>query len=214
MRFLLLALLTGCATTPSTTPPPEETPVPEPAFDAVGTLADYLSGAFDSEQQSIDDPQFFAIQLITCEVSAPELGETVLYIEQAVMDTPDQPYRQRLYVVDGDEDPLVAQTTVFALVDPGAAIGLCDGDLVEFTEADVTLREGCGVHSTWDEDEELFVGGTEGEGCSSTLGDAVYATSEVLIGPDLLESWDRGWNASGEQAWGAVAGPYRFIRRD
>lgn len=208
--LLILALLTGCATTSSPAPPADETP--EPAFDAVGTMAAYLSGAFDSEQQSLDDPRFFAISLVTCAVSAPELGETVLYIEQAVLDTPDEPYRQRLYVVEGDEDPRVAHTAVFSLVDPDAAIGLCEGDLGEFEGEDVTLREGCGVHSMFDEDEQVFVGGTEGTDCSSTLGGAEYATSEVTIGPDLLESWDRGWDAHGDQAWGAVAGPYRFVR--
>ena len=33
---------------------------------------------------------------------APELGEDVVYVEQAVMDNAEQPYRQRLYVLDGD----------------------------------------------------------------------------------------------------------------
>ena len=203
----LALLLAGC---PSQATPDD----PESTFDAVGTLEQNLVGVFDSEQQSIDDPQYFAIQLITCPVHAPELGERVVYVEQAVMDTPDQPYRQRLYVLDGDDDAATATTTVFALAEPTAAVGLCDGALATFTEDDVSLRAGCGVSMDWDDDERAFVGGTADTSCTSTMNGASYATAEVWIGADRITSWDRGFDADGEQVWGAVAGPYEFLRRN
>lgn len=204
----LAAALVGC--------PTSETPDdPEPTFDAVGTLEQNLVGVFDSEQQSIDDPQYYAIQLITCPVEAPELGDHVVYVEQAVMENADQPYRQRLYVLGGDDTSETATTTVYALVDPTAAIGLCDDDaLTTFAEADVTLRNGCGVVMEWDADEEAFIGGTADDSCESTMNGASYATAEVWIGADRITSWDRGFDADGEQVWGAVAGPYEFLRRN
>ena len=58
-----------------------------------------------------------------------------------------------------------------------------------------------------------FAGGTRGEGCESTLMGARYATSEVELRDDGLDSWDRGFNAQGMQVWGATAGAYRFVRR-
>ncbi len=211
MRWFLLVLAAGLLGCPTS---PEPQPEPDP-FDAVATLAAYLTGEFDSSQQALEDPRYFEIQLITCPVDAPELGSTVLYIEQASMDTPQQPYRQRLYVITGDDDPHVAHTEVFALANPTAAVGLCDESGTEtFDEGDVVLREGCGVHVTWNDDDATFVGGTDGTACSSSLGEATYATSEVTIGADLTESWDRGWESEGVQAWGATAGPYEFVRRD
>jgi len=208
-RLLIAALVAGC--TPAVHGPHDPPPAP---FDAAGTLAEHLIGSFDSEQQSFDEPQYFAIQLITCAVEAPELGDQVLYVEQAVMDTPSQPYRQRLYVVaagDGEHD---ATTTVYALTDPDAAIGLCgDDEVAAFAAADVFLREGCGAYLTYDPDEAVFAGGTMGEGCASTLQGAAYATSEITSTVNRLESWDRGFYDDGTQAWGATAGPYRFERR-
>ncbi len=204
--LVLAAGLTGC-------PTPED-PDEGPTFDAVGTLEQNLVGVFDSEQQSIDDPQYFAIQLITCPVHAPELGEDVVYVEQAVMDNAEQPYRQRLYVLDGDSATETASTSVFALVDPYAAVGLCDGELATFEDADVTLRAGCGVAMDWDADEQAFVGGTTDTSCESTMNGASYATAEVWIGADRIDSWDRGFDANDEQVWGAEAGPYQFLRRD
>ncbi len=198
---------------------PTVEPEPEPeleSVDLVGVLAEYLTGRFDSGQQSIDEPQYFAIQLMTCPVDAPELGEVVLYVEQAVMDDLGSPYRQRLYVLEADEeDDALVYTRVYALDAPTAAVGLCDDDDIPRFEADeVQLRGGCDVHLTWIADEERFEGGTVGTACASNLGDAVYATSEIALERDLLESWDRGWDASDAQAWGATAGPYRFLRQD
>lgn len=204
---LTLALLAGC---PSSETPDDLTPT----FDAVGQLEENLVGVFDSAQQSIDDPQYFAIQLITCPVHAPDLGERVVYVEQAVMGSADAPYRQRLYVLQGDDVARIATTTVYALTDPQSAIGLCDGDLATFAFDEVTRRAGCGVAMEWDEEDEAYVGGTAGTSCLSTMNGATHATAEVWIGADRIESWDRGFDGNGEQVWGAEAGPYEFLRQD
>jgi CpeT protein len=204
--LVLTVGLAGC--------PTADDPSDGPSFDAVGTLQENLVGVFDSEQQSVDDPQYFAIQLVTCPVHAPELGDDVVYVEQAVMENTGEPYRQRLYVLEGDDAEQTATTMVYALLEPDPAIGLCDGDLATFDASDVTLRTGCGVVMEWDGDDEAFVGGTDDGSCESTLNGASYATSEVWIGVDRIDSWDRGFGADGEQVWGAEAGAYQFLRRD
>ena len=60
----------------------------------------------------------------------------------------------------------------------------------------------------------VFYGGTVGTGCASTLRGAAYATSEVELFPDRLETWDRGYDAGGAQAWGATGSGYVFDRVD
>lgn len=211
MRTSFLALIPLLAACPST--PTETVPLPATPFDAVATFADYLTGHFDSRTQSEADPQFFAIQLTTCPVEAPELGDTVLYVEQAVMDTPSAPYRQRLYSVTGGRVDDEVRSVVHTLSDPAGAVGACDRPDRAFPPGSYALRPGCDVLARWEPAEQRFVGGTEGDGCASALGEAVYATSEVVVERDLLQSWDRGFSADGEQAWGTVAGPYRFVRR-
>ena len=174
-----------------------------------------LTGRFDSAEQAQQDKAFYAVQLQTCVVSAPELGERVLYVEQALMSKLDAPYRQRLYVVE----PVAGSTTkgtsgVVELVAPKAAVHLCDaGALATFASTDVERREGCSVHLEWNPESATFNGGTEGNACASTLNGASYATSEVIVRADGLSSWDRGFDAEGEQMWGAVKGGYEFVRR-
>lgn len=182
-----------------------------PGADAM--LAAYLAGRFDSEAQSLQDYSYYAIQLVMCPVSVPEVGERVLYVEQAVMDTPTQPYRQRLYVVEPLDPPETrAVSKVYELVNPAAAVGWCDDPAsLSLTAADVTEKPGCGVEMEWMGDH--FEGGTVGNDCASTLNGASYTTSEVVITDTQLTSWDRGFDAQGTQVWGATQGPYVFDRK-
>jgi hypothetical protein len=57
-----------------------------------------------------------------------------------------------------------------------------------------------------------FEGSTLGRLCSSHLRGSTWASSEVVIGPDGLVSWDRGWDDDGAQKWGSVKAGYRFDR--
>ena len=81
------------------------------------------------------------------------------------------------------------------------------------TPEDLELREGCTVFLKYDGNGR-FVGGTEGNGCLSGLRGATYATSEVIVGPGRIESWDRGFDAEGVQVWGAEKGAYVFLREN
>jgi hypothetical protein len=188
-----------------------QTSAPDQAVElAHHRLARLLTGTFDSAAQAEEDPRYFAISLLTCRVDAPDLGELVLYVEQAMMG--GEPYRQRLYVVIADE-PIVqnAHTEIYTFLDPGSVVGLCDRPGASVAPQAAELREGCDVQMSWD--GERMVGGTVGDGCASELNGARYATSEVTLTEDWLDSWDRGFDASGTQVWGAQAGPYRFDRR-
>jgi hypothetical protein len=174
----------------------------------------YLVGRFDSSQDSLDNPSHFAISLVICRVDAPELGERVLYVEQAKLDQLASPYRQRLYVVEpGMEPNQEVRSRVFELVHAGAFVGLCDQANVEHVAASAAdEKAGCVVELTLDAATDTFQGGTQGKGCPSALAGAAYATSEVTLNQKELRSWDRGFDPSDTQVWGATDGPYVFAR--
>lgn len=192
-----------------------DTSAPDTSIDLMTELEAQLSGLFNSETQSINDPAYFNIQLHTCSVSAPELGEQVLYVEQAQTDTPEEPYRQRLYVLESieDENGFKARSTIYSLKNPAWAIGLCSEERnALYGVDDITLREGCHVELSWN--GLGFEGQTTGQNCVSSLGGASYATSQVSTTPTEILSWDQGFNEAGEQVWGAEAGAYIFERQD
>jgi CpeT protein len=183
------------------------------ALDAAARLAQVLTGRFDSSAQAAADPNYFAVQLLTCRIDVPDLGERVLYIEQAIVGNLDAPYRQRLYVIEPLADPTSqARSRVFELGDPAAFVGLCDDPSpMTVVAGDAIEKPGCAVEVTWM--AEHFEGGTVGEACLSDFQGATYTTSVVSISAEKIESWDRGWDAADMQVWGALGGPYVFDRK-
>lgn len=174
-------------------------------------LAQWLEGRFDSSAQSVRDRRYFDVTLAVCAVSAPGVGATALYVEQALRGR--APYRQRLYVIDsGADGARVAQSRVFEFVDPSSVVGLCDREGAQSVEVDAVIeRAGCTVTLALEGDH--FVGETSGRECLSTLMGASYATTQITLSAQRLESWDRGFDSADRQVWGATAGPYQFERR-
>ena len=72
-------------------------------------------------------------------------------------------------------------------------------------------REGCAVYMS--PVDGGYHGSTDQKACTSSLRGAAYATSEVTVMAEQVTSWDRGFDAEDEQVWGAVEGPYIFMRR-
>ena len=168
---------------------PNDAPEPQVMTESLDRAYEWLIGRFDSREQAITNPAYFSIQLTSCAVNAPELGERVLYVEQATMDAPSEPYRQRLYVLTTNQRGQIV-STIYSLNQPQNAVGLCDRDTLEtFGSESVTIRQGCAVYLDWTGD--AFVGSTRDDECVSSLRGASYATSEVKLYADRMESWDQ-----------------------
>ncbi|MEO1130042.1 MAG: chromophore lyase CpcT/CpeT [Planctomycetota bacterium] len=183
--------------------------------EAALSLETYLTGSFSSAAQHAQDPEnFFDIRLVCVTIWEDRNDGPWLYIEQAAAEALDRPYRTRVYHLVAEPDGRV-RSDVYTLPGERNAWAGAWRDVSRFDAIepqDLTLRDGCSVFLTREGD--AFVGGTEGAGCTSNLGNAAYATSEMTLLPDRLLTWDRGWTADGEQAWGAVDGGYEFIRTD
>ena len=190
----------------------------------VARVTELLTGRFDSSAQAATTPDYFDIHLAICPISAPSLGRHVLYVEQARADKLAEPYRQRLYVVEPGE-PGEVISRVFEFTDPAPFTGFCDraeADRPAYSDGLAAEKVGCAVHlreMAYNSDEQRgsersmgFGGGTEGDGCPSSLRGATHATSTVILNSAGMQSWDQGYDAAGTQVWGATAGPYHFLR--
>jgi hypothetical protein len=182
---------------------------------AVDEVAALLAGTFDSKAQAEADPEAFrAVRLVAVAVPKSRLGSgaPVLYLEQAMLATPDRPYRQRFYRIEETADGGVV-SRVFEPKDPAAVSGKWrePADLALFGPGDVVERIGCAVRLK--KTDAGWEGGTEGTGCPSALSGARYATSRVKLAAGRMESWDRGYDVDDRQVWGARTGPYVFERR-
>ncbi len=182
--------------------------------DDVTVLAEWMTGTFDSRAQAAEQPDdFHPIRLVMLPIWQDRNDGAWLYVEQAAVGAEEQPYRQRVYrvTIDGLEG---YRSDVFELPeDPKGFVAAWENPGVFKTcePADLIPREGCSIFLRRRSDG-AFAGETRGTGCRSRLGDADYASSQVVITRDLLTSWDRGFTREDVQAWGAEKGPYEFRR--
>jgi len=174
-------------------------------------VAEYLEGTYTSAAQAKADPEFLEVHLHMARIWPSRTDGRWLYVEQAMASALDKPYRQRIYLVTDDADGAVT-SAVFELPNAADRIGAWRSPGVFATDSPDALvaRDGCAIRlervgSAWR-------GSTNGKDCLSTLRGAAYATSEVVVERDRLASWDRGFNANGEQVWGAKKGPYVFVK--
>lgn len=176
-------------------------------------VAELLAGSYSSAEQAKQDKEYFEVQLHMVPIWTDRAGEHWLYVEQAMATALDKPYRQRVYKIEWKDGSPVSR--VYNL--PGDALKYAGAwkekkPLADLKQEQLTEREGCAIVLKKQKDK-TYKGATVGKGCKSDLRGAAYATSEVVLSETKLTSWDRGYDAADKQVWGAVKGPYEFVKQ-
>lgn len=179
------------------------------ALERVATL---LTGSFSSADQALADKNYHHATLHSVRIWPDRTDGPWLYVEQALADAPDQPYRQRVYQLALEPDGTI-EARIFTLDDPIRATGAWrkTTPLSDLTPTRVTFNEGCSVFFRAMPDGS-FLGATHGNGCHSNLRGATHATTEATLTSDRIVWWERGFNSSGRQVWGSATGGYVFTR--
>lgn len=175
----------------------------------VDQLVHWMVGSYSSEEQHLKDTaNYFHIKLNMTQIWKENKNGYWLYIEQAVADYYDKPYRQRVYHVY-EKEPGTFVSAVYTFADPLRFTH--QPELLEktLTPDSITQKEGCEVILK-KIDKKTFSGGTEGKQCPSERKGASYASAIVTVTANELHSWDRGYDAAGKQVWGAEISGYIF----
>ncbi|MBC8756606.1 chromophore lyase CpcT/CpeT [Kordia sp. YSTF-M3] len=173
-------------------------------------LQTQMTGSFDSSEQAAKDSTYYNISLHMYPIWKSKDGYW-LYVEQALNTNQAKPYRQRVYKIEYFMNTRYV-SKVYTLQNPEDFIGKWKTPeyFDQFDTSILKEREGCGVYLV--KKGKKYIGGTHGAGCKSTMRGASYATSQVTIKPNVIESWDRGFNAKDEHVWGAEKAGYIFER--
>lgn len=176
------------------------------SYSDLDLLASWMTGDFSSEAQAdtSSDPYHYAVSMKMVRIWHERTDGYWLYIEQAQMG--EDPYRQRIYHVMDSGDQLMDE--IYRMPNPDQYVGNWSADDTSIfdTLSVETLEEadGCEVYFDFDMEANMFVGGTQGENCESSIPGVVYITSDVEVTETYLSSWDLGYNANGD----IVMGPY------
>lgn len=172
-------------------------------------LVTIMQGHYSSEKQSKADEDYFNISLRMIPIWK-EKGN-YLFVEQAIFDKQDKPYRVRIYKVHQEGDTYISE--IYIIKNEKDWIGKWATPKVydKLTEADIELKQGCQVTLTR-VGKNSFVGATGDKTCPSELRGASFANSKVTVTQNEILSWDQGFDKEGKQVWGATKGGYEFIK--
>ena len=174
-------------------------------------LFNMMQGSFSSKAQAQKDTAYFDIRLRMAPIWPGRKEALWLYVEQAMATKLDKPYRQRVYKLSRWPDgSLVSE--VFSLANPLKWAGewAKAKPLAALTPDSLLPRTGCEI--LLQPKGDTFVGSTGPKTCPSDLRGASYASSEVVISNQGMVSWDRGFDGSDKQVWGATKGGYSFVK--
>ncbi len=184
-------------------------PLPSLAETDADRVAARLAGTWDSRDQAIRDPGLRQIRMIFAPVPKSRLGAgaPVLYFEEALLATPDQPLRQAFLRLEAEEGTGRVLLKSFEPKEGASVSGKWRDpeDLALFGSGDVRERPGCAIalrpRNDW------WEGSTVGTGCPFARDGARTLTLEIALGTETLAWWERGLGADGRQVWGPPKAP-------
>lgn len=173
------------------------------------TVADWLTGSFSSEEQARNDSDYYNVTLEMKRIWDHRKDGIWFYVEQAIAENRDKPYRQRVYRLLIENEKI--KSIIYLIPDEKNYTAAYKNTSIfnSLTPEQLELKDGCDV-IIFRKDENTFIGSTVDENCSSNLRGAAYATTKVVIKKNSFISWDQGFNENHEQVWGAVKGGYIF----
>lgn len=191
---------------------------PEAPDPAVAAVAQLLEGVMDTTQQAATNPKAPSVRMTTCQIAiappAPRRGPAIfLYQEQALTTKLDQPYRQRILKLQSGATANAVESLSFKPAQPKPLIGLCNRPPAQRVMPVTAIGDPvCSVLLTPQADTTRFLGKTPGTGCPANYRGATRITNEIELFVAGMNTWDRGFDASGKQVWGARSEAYQFRR--
>ena len=176
----------------------------------VEEVAARLEGAMDTSAQAAANPKAVKVRMTTCRVRLAEATTgVVLYQEQALTKDLTQPYRQRFLRIEPSPASQTVRSASFKPSNPAAWVNFCTKPIAE---RGVQVGDlGTPVCSVFLKPSgEDYVGNTPITGCPANVRGAVRITNHIVLQKTGMQTWDRGFDGSGKQVWGAKAESYQF----
>lgn len=170
----------------------------------------------DTSAQASANPGVPDVRMTTCKLKVEKANPSpnsqpsvFLYQEQALSQKLGSPYRQRVLQIGPSANRQTVESRAFRPPTPEKLIGLCNrperqriikqSDLGQVTCSVFLKPVG-----------ENYVGETPTEGCPTNYKGAVRITNTITLHETGMNTQDRGFDAAGNQVWGAQEQSYEF----
>jgi CpeT/CpcT family (DUF1001) len=178
------------------------------------TMARWMAADFSNQEQAFENPPMFAhIRVCMRPLPFELLSGISVYLEQAYHFEINQPYRTRVLKFVAEDDRIIVEN--YAISEKEEFYGASrDIKRLETLTADrLQLLPCCNFFVEWTGNS--FKATIEpGKGCMvERNGKQTYLDSTFEVSEAGLRSLDRGYDPqTDEHLWGAIAGPFEFVR--
>ncbi len=178
------------------------------------TLADYMSGEFDNQQQSAADPAWY-VHLRLWQVPIPLFPEDSItfFAEQANIVSLNKPYRPRLIRLQQKQE---IQVQYYMPKNPSSVNGAAiNPDLLKtLTVDDFELLPGCLLDVKIENNVFTASLPSDAKCCFNYAGETRQVSLGFIASKDEFLSYDKGIDSeTGKALWGAILGPFQFQKR-
>ncbi|MFM8740132.1 MAG: chromophore lyase CpcT/CpeT [Cytophagales bacterium] len=177
--------------------------------DQLAEFVGLLPGNYSTEAMWKKDSTLAHVQLHIVPIWKDDKDGHWFYLEQAEVKSLQRPYRQAVLHITANHQQIVSTNLTiqnrlsFAGAWKDAAL------LTKLSKSNLDFSNPCVIYFTRVKANH-FKGGTGGGGCSNQYKGASYFTNQSELTEKGLSSWDRGWNADGQLAWGPATHGYTF----
>jgi len=179
----------------------------------VNDIINHLVGRMDTSAQNLANPSAPNVRMTTCVVEVSgienEVNSIYLYQEQALSNQLNQPYRQRFLEIRPVATEEKVESTAFKPINPQKWVNLCDRPETQRNVNSFDLGEAVCTVSLRPL-MTIYIGETPPEGCPTNVRGAVRITNTVILHSQGMDTFDRGFDAQGNQVWGAENQGYQF----
>ncbi|NEN22665.1 hypothetical protein G3O08_03985 [Cryomorpha ignava] len=172
-------------------------------------MVEWMTGEFNSAEQAKNDTSYKNFTLKMTQIWPDAPNGAWIYVEQALASTPAKPYSQRIYFLSEINDSQFS-SDVYAIPGEEKFVGAWKSPekFEGMTAFDLKYQNGCTAFLDYDGFQ--YAGVTNEGTCKSNLNGSDYSTSQIMLLPNEIRIWEKGFDTDGNQIWGSTEAPYSF----
>lgn len=170
-------------------------------------MIEWLTGAFNSSDQAKTDPSFTHYTLKLTQIWPDAPNGAWIYVEQALPG--GELNKQQVYFLSQINE---SQFSCDLYNIPGAErfVGAWENPekFKGVTIFDLKYRNGCTLFLDYDGFQ--YSGATNTKTCKSDVEGVEYSTTQIILLPNEINLWEKGFDSTGKQVWGSTNSTYSF----
>jgi len=172
-------------------------------------LVEWITGGYSSAEQAINDTSYSNYILKMTRIWPEAPNGAWIYVEQAPASASAKPYKQQIYFLSEINDSQFSRD-VYEIPGEEKFIGAWKSPekFKEITAFDLKYQNGCTAFLDYDGFQ--YAGTTNAETCKSTADGIAYSTTQIMLLPNEINIWEKGFNSAGVQVSGPMKSPYSF----